>query len=346
MIDEHVSLIFIGNEIWEREFRGIEDLVLVAARRHAKAEPGEQREGRRFSEACAEIERRALLLDNGGATTIPARLLPSTRTTREPYSWYRDPARLGNASELSSLAQRLSRSEGVVVEIRRPLSGGPRLRPASDPTRELPPVAERWKSPTGATGMRAARELFHHQLQCAVSGTAPIVPTSVRNRVLTEELRIFVSQMDGVPPVDARVVYDDGSEAEPFPLRSLVLPDAVPTHNRIIRVALLSFRHPEMDTHVQACWLRNRDISVVRSTAETDSVVTRRTISQLKELARSGPFTIELFQTGFEPAIVGFYRAFVRFAQQQEPGFAHVLPQCYRRDRKSYDSLTPWGRAQ
>jgi hypothetical protein len=48
-------------------------------------------------------------------------------------------------------------------------------------------------------------------------------------------------------------------------------------------------------------------------------------MEQLDKLAAEGPLLIELYQTGLEPAIMGFYRALVQLMRER-PGTISVLP--------------------
>ena len=99
-------------------------------------------------------------------------------------------------------------------------------------------------------------------------------------------------------------------------------------------------RHPEMDADVDAAWLRNREISQVRPAAETDSIVFEHTAVQLLELAKLGPRIVWLYQTGLEPAIVGFYRALVEHLRDH-PGTVAVAP-CYFRHDGRFEEGSPW----
>lgn len=148
--------------------------------------------------------------------------------------------------------------------------------------------------------------------------------------VITEVLHrfVFVPPGEMVQPVKMRVVYVDGSEAEPFPLFCLPLPTNQ-TNSPVfpLRVALMSMRHLELDSEIDYYWFRNRDVSRTRTLAETDQFCFDTTKIQLKDSLALGDLDIHLYHTGFEPAVVGFYRGVVRALlglskQQGGPAFS------------------------
>ena len=92
-------------------------------------------------------------------------------------------------------------------------------------------------------------------------------------------------------------------------------------------MALLSIRHTEMDAVVDGAWLRNAQISQPRPHAQTDDLVYGISCEQFRTLTQDGRrrLKLELFQTGFEPANVGFYRAVVTHLLAH-PGSLCVIP--------------------
>ena len=122
--------------------------------------------------------------------------------------------------------------------------------------------------------------------------------------------------------IDLRVVYADGSEAEPFPL--FCLPRAgAGSKNSVspLRVALMSMRHLELDSEIDFCWFRNREVSRTWTLAETDSFCFDATREQLRDSLALGDLAMHLYHTGFEPAVLGFYRGLVHtlLALKQKP---------------------------
>ena len=140
-----------------------------------------------------------------------------------------------------------------------------------------------------------------------------------------------------------RVTYADGSEAEPFPV--LCLPKATePVGSKIVRVALLSMRHLSLDTEIDFCWFRNREVSRSWALAEADAFCYQETRRQLCENAQATPLHMILFHTGFEPACIGFYRGLVDYIserrQRGERPNISVEPRFYRGSR--YETGSFW----
>jgi len=142
------------------------------------------------------------------------------------------------------------------------------------------------------------------------------------------------------------VAYTDGSEATPFPLFCLPQLDSniVPSEN-LLRVALMSMRHLELDPEIDFCWFRNREVSRTRTLAETDQFCFDTTLEQLKDSLQSGDLTIQIFHTGFEPAVIGFYRGVVKVLldmQKQTSLSLNVIPY-YFRGENDYQTGSLWG---
>lgn len=161
--------------------------------------------------------------------------------------------------------------------------------------------------------------------------------------VITEALNFHVYR-NGVNQDEksVKVVYMDGSEAERFPLHCLETSenkDISEQDTRILKVSLISMRHLAMDDHVDMAWFRNCEVSVARPFAETDAFCARRTIELLKEI-ENRDFCIHLYQTGLEPAVVGFYRGLVRFLHSQEKRCLRVIP--FYKKAGQYEEGTPW----
>ncbi len=147
-------------------------------------------------------------------------------------------------------------------------------------------------------------------------------------------------------PIPLNVIYTDGSQSEnPLFVRSLSLPQAKPSQILpIIRVSLLSMRHPEMDEIVDFAWFRNRDVSKSRSLADTETYCYQETMRQLTALRYSGGATIYLYQTGLQPAIVGFYRALAADlnSHRLESPIIQVIPHYFNRHQNNYQPGKAW----
>lgn len=178
------------------------------------------------------------------------------------------------------------------------------------------PDRESHGPPTHSRDERMVRNL-RAQIRHAIAEPSGAVNFSNhRNDIIAKVLHEFVyrtpDSVDG--PVEIRVLYADGSEGRPFPLRCLAstaepeAPDAL-----IVRAALMSMRHLEMDREVDMAWLRNRDVSKSRTLAETDEYCYTKTLERFEEVANDfDAFVLQVYHTGFEPAVVGFHRGLVR----------------------------------
>lgn len=172
------------------------------------------------------------------------------------------------------------------------------------------------KEPFGSDGKKAfLYSVLISQIKSALERNEPV---SFGNRmphdVITEALHqvVFVSQNKTLTPRFLRVAYTDGSESEPFPVLCLhEQPKQTDLNRRILRSALMSMRHFELDALIDFCWFRNRDVSKTRTLAETDSYCYKVTTQQLKESLDGGSLFLEMYHTGFEPAVLGFYRGVV-----------------------------------
>jgi len=170
-------------------------------------------------------------------------------------------------------------------------------------------------------GVRSLFDRFRADIARSIKTGMPVNFSNMPHSIIAEVLHSFVYKEEpDQQPVSIRVVYMDGSEAEPFPLRCLLpakegpnMPDEV----QILKVSLVSMRHLEMDEHVDMAWFRNRHVSLPQSFAKTDSYCTTMTERLLKGMGDS-PLHIYLYQTGLETAVTGFYRGLVNFLIRQK----------------------------
>lgn len=184
---------------------------------------------------------------------------------------------------------------------------------------------------------RSQRSLMQAEIERALSHNQVVNFNNYRNDVITDTLHHSVYVGNPNQPRMLNVVYGDGSQARPFPLCSL------PTLNEMrkapfrnthpLRIAMLSIRHLEMDREVDMAWFRNSEASLRRTSyADADDFCYRETLRQLTELKKGDVLLIHLYQTGLEPAVVGFYRGlvdFLRLATPDSPRVA-IIPMYYR----------------
>ncbi len=143
---------------------------------------------------------------------------------------------------------------------------------------------------------------------------------------------VYVDNDEQPSPVYVHVLYGDTSRGKPFPLRCLRqrYPGYAPPLRPILplRIALISMRHLEMDPLVDMAWLLNKDLPKTPPLASVDQFSYQETKRQLQEALRNGPLKMHLYHTGFQPAVVGFYRALVEelLIRQDQPAILEVTP--------------------
>lgn len=158
--------------------------------------------------------------------------------------------------------------------------------------------------------------------------------------ITTEVLHKFVYHASGVAEAALRLVYADGSESIPFPICSLTAPDEDRIAKALmlppLKIALISMRHLDLDRYVDMAWFRNREASQSRTLAEADRFcydISRQKFEELEALARQQDgLHIHLYHTGFEPAVIAFYRALVETLQHGRTTGLNILviPHYYR----------------
>lgn len=320
--------------------------IISAAARADKAEPGDRTDVVRYERLLTSLEVAAVdaLADAVWEELRPSAGAPELALVGDPSTW---PARLD--SGVRAVAARYADAGlcPVMVVLAQEEGGAPE---AGAPV-GVPPPQKRWPS-EGTFGRDAVEARFRAQLREAVEAGAStsaraISPSGVQNRVLTDVLRSFVTREGYGPPVHVPVEYRDGSRSSrPFALRSLALrPELPATTDLDLNFSLLSIRHAEMDAAVHGAWLRNAEVSRPRPAGQTDDMVYENSREQLAELTRYGQtIRINLFQTGLETAIVGFYKALTDHLIEA-PGTVGVQPMFFsnappRREPRSRQSRT------
>lgn len=170
------------------------------------------------------------------------------------------------------------------------------------------------------------------------------------HRTITEVLHEFVytDHVEGHEPGFVSVRYSDGSQGKPFPLYCLPQRCRVQLSHlkriRPLRVALISMRHLEMDHCVDMAWFLNRDVSMASTLAEVDTYCYLQTRQQLWNALTWGMLQLHLYQTGFQPTVVGFYRALVEVLLQHanRPPALEVTPFYFSHLTGSYRPGQAW----
>lgn len=212
----------------------------------------------------------------------------------------------------------------------------------------LPHYEKQERSPDHRTRQQDEASLDGSLLDClnqAISSGGSINFSNRPHPEITEALNASVYADDGGQPAEVRVIYMDGTEAAPFPVRCLKKMETAdfPEDSVHLRAALISMRHLEMDGRVDFAWFRNRQVSAGGSFAEVDAFCTRQTLELLRSMPRDRAVTLEMYQTGLETAVIGFYRGLTLWLQQREKGSPpfRVVPMYYGRT-EGYQEGMPW----
>ncbi len=215
------------------------------------------------------------------------------------------------------------------------------ILPVSTPSGNLNPD----RVPTTAKGRRRMMERLEAEIEEALPTGGKVNMSNQPHEVSTEVLGQFVRAGAGQTPGRVRVIYADGSEAKPFPLRILPMNSAPTPANPVeISVALMSMRHLELDPVVDWAWFRNKEVSQTRPLAETDEFCFQYSLKQLAELqaAYDGrALSLKMYHTGFEPSAIGFYRAVAATLTRQR-GWLRVVPHYFRGGTRFAASETIW----
>lgn len=139
-----------------------------------------------------------------------------------------------------------------------------------------------------------------------------------------------------IKPVYIRIAFRDGSEGAPFPLFCLP-PIKEPRGLPVIRAALMSGRHFDLDSEVDICLLRNselkgqEDVTIAKQEEIAYNRVTDFIYSCLEKM---DGIELHIYHTGLEPTVVGTYRAIVEVLRTEKyRGKFMVIPRFYRGNR-------------
>jgi len=311
----------------------------AAAVRSAKLPAGDLTEAFRFESLHGVIDQLAVASLGGGQPHEIILHEPENEELSGPSLYFRDMA--SRATPPTETIARWVDEGSVVVELQIPHFPGT-TQVSGQPGKGPPQPAKRWMS-SGGRGKEAVRERFEFLLTQAVQGAgneASIRPSGISNTVLTESLRAYTCELPEQPRADVPVIYRDGSQGRPFPLRSLRMFGDSPNTTKTLKFALMSIRHVELDVEVDGAWLRNTKISKPRPAGLTDEIVFETSLKQLNRLTDNGPVLIHMYQTGLETAIVGFYRALVIHLLDR-PNSVAVVPYFYQA-RGAFSPGTVW----
>ena len=145
-------------------------------------------------------------------------------------------------------------------------------------------------------------------------------------------------------PRNIQFAFSDGSISDLFPLYSMI--EVKPKDKlTVIRAALISNRHFELDNVVETCIIRNSEISRRQEATISDQERLSFEIAQKffnEILEKTDGAHIELYHTGLEPAVIGTYRGFLTtILKKGNRGKLIITPKVLKRHNEYLD-LKQW----
>lgn len=190
-------------------------------------------------------------------------------------------------------------------------------------------------------------DVLRRQIRAALESGEPVsFGNQAPHDVITEVLHefVFVPPESSIQSAQIRVVYSDGSEAKPFPVFCLPTPKHDESRVQPLRAALMSMRHLELDPNIDFCWFRNREVSRTRTLSESDQFCYEATLEQLSNSLELDDLILHLYHTGFEPAVIGFYRGVTQTLLEMQGNGGHellVTPYFFR-GKHGYQQGSTW----
>lgn len=182
------------------------------------------------------------------------------------------------------------------------------------------------------------------------------------------EINLSLPRHGVATPVLRRCVYDhalagqavrmnflDGSRVRSgFAVGCLTLSEPGPLAQKepLLRIGLMSFRHPELDYLVDLYVTRNRELAEQPSMADEEQLAFARTAAFLRDASFKNGGDIWAYHTGLEPMVIGFYRGVVQVlrerAQQKLPRTLVIRPFVYQghKDKGPFDRQSPGAQHQ
>lgn len=154
--------------------------------------------------------------------------------------------------------------------------------------------------------------------RCVMTGTPHEVNLGVPKHFITASaLRrtVYNTALRNRRPLP--VVFKDGSHSAPFPVGVLSAEDGPIEESKadllsraagVLKLGTMTLRHPELDYLVDIYVSRNTELAGDNTHADKEALAYTRTLALLSEPVVDELREIWLYQTGFEPMIVGVFR--------------------------------------
>jgi len=184
------------------------------------------------------------------------------------------------------------------------------------------------------------------QVKSAINGGV-IELSKQRHNMLTNTLQRFIHKNSQEKPIEAPMTYNDGEQTLPFPLYCLDPLPAGWAPTRELHIGLVSMRHLPIDQYIDINWYRNVDVPSREGLARADRFChehSLRELNHLLELHRGERLLVNLYHSGYVPAVVGFYRAFVMTLSTGEfpVGAMRVVPKLQPNERGGFQEGRFW----
>jgi len=161
------------------------------------------------------------------------------------------------------------------------------------------------------------------------------------------EIKEPVMKILPIEPINIRFAYNDGSIGEKVPLFSLA-PISPPKGLPVLKAALISNRHFELDHEIDMCLIRNSEIKRQEDVSIAEQEQLSYEIAQhalLEFLNRLDGLELHLYHTGLEPAVIGTYRSVLEILSKPGSNYRGkfaVIPKMFRGYNKGFQDLKKW----
>ena len=175
-----------------------------------------------------------------------------------------------------------------------------------------------------------------------------ILPFLIPKKPIMKKIKVKEPKVTKLPiePINIHFAYGDGSIGEDFPLFCLA-PKKAPEGLPVIKAALISNRHFELDPKIDVCLIRNSEIS-----REDASIAEQEQLSfeiadkfLRKYLEKSNGLELHIYHTGLEPAVIGTYRAILQILRKSDSKYRDkliVIPKMFRGHKNGFQDLKAW----
>lgn len=371
-----IILIPISQEVWNSK-----EMEIV--RRQAKVSVRKVRKGidvrlerTRFTNACNRIEELAFKNNSDSVIEIEGEninrlfnVLPKDGNSQLPFIEPEDVSKVFKGSGLQNLKKNLQPSDGVVILVEA-FNGKPNLFIS-----QIKSIKSKLNTSTpdysvcevDIETLKEEEKRFHEQIRNSIEIGIPLgwvnineegktglvrheaLITSIREYIYLKKqqwyYKLFPFLKPPITPINVQFAYEDGTIGGDFPLFGL-LKDIEPRGLPIIKVALISNRHFELDSEVDFCLIRNSEISrrEEATMAEQEQLSFEIVYRFLNEfIEKNKGLELHLYHTGLEPAVIGTYKAILMvLLNPKMRRKLKVIPKMFRGYQNGFQDLKAW----